>query len=156
MVDDFLALAGRLASASPRRPRQADLRRAISTAYYALFHALAKNGADCLVGTAKAQRPDWAWAQTYRVLEHGAANTACQAVRNIGFPADIKDCADAFVELQKARHDADYDPRHRPTRADALAAVHMAREAIEKLRRTPVNHRRAFAVQVLMKKRHGR
>ena len=42
--------ARRLALAGPRRPRQADLRRAVSTAYYALFQAMAKDCADVLVG----------------------------------------------------------------------------------------------------------
>jgi hypothetical protein len=37
---DLLAQARRLVSLDPRRPRQASLRRAISTAYYALFHLL--------------------------------------------------------------------------------------------------------------------
>jgi hypothetical protein len=37
---DLLAQARRLISQDPRRPRQASLRRAISTAYYALVHLL--------------------------------------------------------------------------------------------------------------------
>jgi hypothetical protein len=153
MSDDLLALAGRLAKASPSKPRQADLRKAVSTAYYALFHTIAKNSADCLVGTVRAKRPDRAWAQVYRALDHGTAKTACEAARNIGFPQDIKDCADAFVELQKARHDADYDPHHRITRAEAVQAVEKARQAMAALRRAPLYDRRAFAVQVLMRKR---
>ncbi len=53
MIDDLIALANRLASASPNKPRQADLRRAVSTAYYALFHAMAKNVADTMAGAVK-------------------------------------------------------------------------------------------------------
>lgn len=153
LADDFLALASSLARARPRKPRQVDLRRAVSTAYYALFHAIAKSPADCLVGTSQANRPNRAWAQAYRSLDHGYAKTACEAARNMAFPQDIKDCADVFVELQKARHDADYDPLHRLTRADALEAVEKARQAIAALRRARLNDRRAFAVQVMMKKR---
>ncbi|MGA9583262.1 MAG: hypothetical protein WBR13_14980 [Allosphingosinicella sp.] len=153
MIDDLLALADRLAKASPRRPRQADIRRSISTAYYALFHALARNGADLLVGTTKAYRSEKAWQQMYRALDHGRAKSASEASRNLGFPQDLKDCADAFVELQKARHDADYDPLHRPSRQDALQAAARARDAISKLRGAPIKHRRAFAVQLLMQKR---
>lgn len=153
MIDELLALAGRLAKASPRKPRQVDLRRSISTAYYALFHAIARNAADCMVGTSRAHRPNRAWTQIYRALEHGAARNACSAVRNLGFPPGITECADAFAELQEARHSADYDPEYRPTRAEALEAVAKAREAVVKLRRTAIKDRRAFAVQVLMKKR---
>jgi hypothetical protein len=144
MSDDLLALAGRLAKASPTRPRQADLQRAVSTAYYALFRAVARNAADCFVGTVRANRPDRAWGQVFRALEHGFAKSACEVARNMTFPQDIKDCADAFADLQKARHDADYDPHHRLTRTDAIEAVEKAREAIAALRRAPVNDRRAF------------
>lgn len=153
LADDLLALASRLARANPRRPRQADLRRAVSTAYFALFHAIAKNAADCLVGTSPHNRPNRAWAQVYRALDHGHAKTACEAARNMAFPQAIKDCADEFVELQEARHDADYDPLHRLTRADALEAVEKARDAIAALRRARLNDRRAFAVQVMVRKR---
>ena len=37
---DLLDQASRLAVQEPRRPRQASLRRAVSAAYYALFHLL--------------------------------------------------------------------------------------------------------------------
>ena len=153
MVDDLLALSGRLAKASPHKSRQADLRRAISTAYYALFHAVCKNCADCLVGTVKANRPDHAWRQVYRGIEHGNAKSACIAARNIGFPAPTRDCINAFVDLQEARHDADYDPHHRITRAAALTAVQMAKDAIKDLKTANLIDRRAFAVQVPVKKR---
>jgi hypothetical protein len=153
MSDDLLALADRLAKASPRRPRQADLHKAVSAAYYALFHAIAKNAADCLVGTVRATRPDRAWVQTYRALDHGPAKAACEAAHNMPFPPEIKDCANVFVELQKERHDADYHPHHRLTRVDTLKLIEKARAAIAGLRGAPMNDRRAFAVHVLMKRR---
>jgi len=40
LPDDLLAQAKHLASKEPKRPRQASLRRAISGAYYALYHLL--------------------------------------------------------------------------------------------------------------------
>lgn len=152
MSDDLIATARRLAKASPRRPRQADLKRAISTAYYALFHALARNAADSLVGVGQ-NRPNKAWAQAYRALEHGFARTACGQVRTLGFPAPLCACADAFLTLQQARHDADYDPDQRVTRADAMAAISLAEQAIRHLRRSSRKDRLAFAVQLLFKKR---
>lgn len=154
MIDaDLLAQADRLARMGPRRPRQADLRRSISAAYYSLFHALARNGADVLVGTARANRPNRAWSQVYRGLNHGEAKSACERIRNMPFPQGIKDCAEAFVQLQERRHDADYNPLETFTRADALTAVAVARDAVTKLRASALNDRRAFAVQLLFKKR---
>ena len=39
-ADDLLDLSKQLANLEPENPRQASLRRAVSTAYYALFHLL--------------------------------------------------------------------------------------------------------------------
>jgi len=39
-AQDLLEQSSHLANREPRRPRQASLRRAVSTAYYALFHLL--------------------------------------------------------------------------------------------------------------------
>ena len=153
MIDDLIALAKRLAKASPSKPRQADLKRAVSTAYYAVFHAMAKNVADTMAGVVKSKRSEKAWAHAYRGLQHGDAKTACEGVRNLNFSSEIKDCADAFVELQSARHAADYDPLHRLTRAKAILAVQKAEYAIAKLRSADAKDRRAFAVQVVIKKR---
>ncbi len=153
MIDDLIGLARRLARSSPQKPRQADLRRAVSTAYYALFHAMAKNVADTMLGTVKKNRSEAAWAQAYRGLQHGDAKTACEAVRNLDFPRSLKDCAIAFVQSQLARQDADYDPIHRLSRTDAILAVDRAEDAIRKLRSADTKSRRAFAVHVLVRKR---
>ena len=40
LAQDLLEQANHLANREPKRPRQASLRRAVSTAYYALFHLL--------------------------------------------------------------------------------------------------------------------
>lgn len=47
--DDLLKQAEQLAIADPRKPRQASLRRAVSAAYYALFHKLVDQGTVFLV-----------------------------------------------------------------------------------------------------------
>jgi uncharacterized protein (UPF0332 family) len=148
----LIVTARKLARASPSKPRQADLKRAISTAYYALFHAFAKDASDMLVGVG-ANRPDKAWTHLYRSLQHGDAKNACKAVRNLGFPPEIVSCADAFVTLQQERHDADYDPDHRVLRADAIAAIELAEGAIKNLKSAPKKARKAFAVQLLHKRR---
>ncbi|MEQ1717319.1 MAG: hypothetical protein ABL907_15290 [Hyphomicrobium sp.] len=148
----MIVTARKLANSSPKKPRQADLKRAVSTAYYALFHAISRDAADLLIGVG-ANRPDKAWAQTYRSLQHGPAKSACVSVRNLGFPQSIQNCADAFVTLQQKRHDADYDPDCRVLRADAIEAIDLAENAIRDLRASPRRDRVAFAVQVLFTKR---
>ena len=148
----MIVTARKLANAGKQRPRQADLRRAISTAYYAVFQALAKDAADLLVGVGP-RRALPAWAHVYRALEHGLAKSACKEVRNLGFPAGIVSCAGTCIELQEVRHRADYDPNSRFTRAEALDWVSRADGAISALRNTPRADRRAFAILLLLRKR---
>jgi uncharacterized protein (UPF0332 family) len=148
----MLSTARRLAVASRSKPRQSDLMRAVSSAYYALFNAIAKDVADVLVGVGP-DRPDKAWRQAYRALDHGPAKTACEQLRALNFPPRLQACGDAFVELQLARHRADYDPAHRLQRAEALAAVARAEEAISHLKASRRKDRKAFAVLLLLKRR---
>jgi uncharacterized protein (UPF0332 family) len=147
-----IVTARKLANASPGKPRQADLRRAISTAYYALFHAIAQDIADMLIGVGT-NRPDKAWSQTYRALQHGEAKMACDSAHKLSFSASILRCAKTFVELQVLRHDADYDPDARYNRTEALNAIALAEDAIRSLRASSKKDRRAFAVLLLLKKR---
>ena len=97
--------------------------------------------------------PREAWAQAYRALEHGFAKNACKQVRALGFSAEIVQCADDFTRLQEMRHKADYDPDERYSLVDALFAIWLAEAAIAALRSADRSQRRAFSVQLLLKKR---
>jgi hypothetical protein len=127
------------------------MRRAVSTAYYAVFHALAKTAADCIAGTDRAARSQGAWRQVYRSLNHGPARTACER-REVTqlFPAAIQDFANAFRVLQLARHSADYDPMIRLSKSEVLQHIQNAETAIARLGATPIRDRRAFSIWVLL------
>ena len=91
---DLIETAHRLSISGGHRPRQADLRRAVSTAYYAMFHLLAKTCADGMLGGVNASRSNRAWRQVYRALEHGSAKNACKNHHTLKlFPKDIEDFA---------------------------------------------------------------
>ena len=62
------------------QPTQAAIRRAISTAYYAAFHALTTSNADALIGPVHDQLTADAWTQIYRSLNHGQAKSQLEAV----------------------------------------------------------------------------
>jgi uncharacterized protein (UPF0332 family) len=90
------------------RPKQGHLRRSISSAYYAMFHALARCCADLLIGGPGSKRSKPAWSQVYRALDHGTAKSACANETMIAkFPREIQEFSRAFVELQLKRHEAD-------------------------------------------------
>lgn len=149
---DLIDTARGLTGLDRRRPTQANLRRAVSTAYYAVFHSLARTAADVLIGTKRSA----AWHQVYRALEHGRASSACINKRAMqGFPSAIHDFADTFVALQEMRHQADYalELVGLPDKQGTLAAIDRAEDAIKRLKRTDIQHRRGFAAHVLFKRR---
>ena len=134
----------------PRQPTQAELRRAVSTAYYAVFHCLAGVAANVLIGTSRSP----AWHQVYRALEHGRARNAClhkQAMKR--FPPEIQDFADVFVDLQKARHQADYAPEGQYDEQGVLKTIDMAGNAIARFEQVDVRNRLEFAAHVLFPQR---
>ena len=150
MSENLVATARLLARAGAGKPRQSDLRRAVGTACYAVFHAVARDAADLLVGTGRAsKRPEWS--QVYRALDHGVAKAACTRIRDGGGPLAF--VADAFVEPQLARRDADYDPAFRVGRSTAVFHCDQAAEALATLSCIPRPDRRAFAVALLFRNR---
>ena len=62
-------------------PRQADLRRAISNAYYAVFHAVVTQAADELVG--KTNRTTPRYALVYRSIDHSSLRKVCENVGDL-------------------------------------------------------------------------
>ena len=149
---DLIAAALDLVEAGSRgRPRQANLRRAVSTTYYAMFHCLAVCCADMLVGGVGAERSEPAWRQAYRALEHGAARQRCNRTAIIQkFPEEVRDFADKFVAMQQKRHQADYDPEADYDKNFVLQDITDIAEVIAKFQRVPVKDRRAFAVYLLL------
>ena len=123
-------------------PRQANLRRAVSTAYYGMFHALCGAVADMFV---PANAPDTR-ALFYRALDHGSLKKRCedlgksplqrkqgQFFKMAAFCQDLRDFANDFVVLQEVRHLSDYDPDYKLTKAQAQQYVEDAKDAIVKL-----------------------
>lgn len=141
-----------LAKRSPKKPRQADLKRAVSSTYYALFHRLCLLNADSLIGTGTA-RSDKAWIQVYRAIDHGQAKKRCRSAQDKNFPDAIKNFAAAFVSLQELRHRADYDPLHSFTKSEVLNFVDTARSAVSDIEKVNLRDRRAFAVWILLGQR---
>ena len=148
-ASELIAQAHRLASASARRPRQVDLKRSVSGAFYALFHALAKLCADTIAGTGPT-RSMKAWQQTYRALNHGPAKHACAQARKKGFPPEVIRFGDLFVSMQEKRHTADYDPLSVFQRADVVPMVEEVEVAIADLRIVPRSDLRALVALVLL------
>ena len=147
---DLIQTARRLTGSGAPQPTQADLRRAVSTAYYALSHCLAGTAADLLTGASR----DPEWHQVYRALEHGKARSACrqQGVMRT-FPLEVHSFAKALVDLQDARHQADYSLEGQCSKQEVFVTIDVAENAIDRFEQADARHRRAFAVHVLFKRR---
>jgi hypothetical protein len=133
--EELLRLAGILASADSGRPAWVSRNRAVSTAYYALFHALAAFCARELVG---AWRPWLPFRHVYRSLEHGPARRILDiARRDKACDAETKIVADTFIELQELRHGADYDPGFRISKRELETLLSQVGDAIQRLEQLP-------------------
>ena len=151
--EHLLQIATDLAEINPRRPRQADLCRAASTTYYALFHCLARTCADRLAGSGGTVGNRPMWRRVYRAPEHRQAKARCENVPSL-FPDDMRQFGRTFAMQQRKRHLADYDPDYRVGKSEVVADINDARAAIDRFLATPPNVRRDFALHVLMKARH--
>ena len=137
--EHLLEQADRLVAPPPAGPpRQVDVRRAISAAYYAVFHHVLTAAADEYVG--KTKRSTRRYALLYRSIDHGSLKQLCTEAKKPTMPqryqrympapnfgARLQAFATALVDLQEKRHAADYDPVGRVITLDAKVAVATAR-----------------------------
>ncbi|MEM1093453.1 MAG: hypothetical protein AAGJ10_02535 [Bacteroidota bacterium] len=134
---DLLKQAQQLAKREPRRPKQASLRRAVSSAYYALFHLLVDEATKLMIGGKADRRPlrlTLRRAFVHAHMKDAARGFASGAVTNRLRPAlsgstiqpQLRNVAQAFLDLQQARHEADYDMLRTFARAEVLDLVVLA------------------------------
>ena len=174
--DDLLEQAFHLIQREPRKPRQASLRRAVSAAYYALFHLLTAEGAKRL----SPARPKGLRPLLQRAYNHGDMRNVCVSLASgqrsflksgspgqnaasthqlLSFPLDaaLFDVIEAFLFLQAARNDADYNLNTQLNRTDARRHVRAAREAFaawSAIRDTP--NATVFLSALLLQRHWGR
>lgn len=75
---DLVETASLLASARDGSPTDADLRRCVSTADYAVFHAVLKAGADRFFGAVRSDRGGYGL--LYRAYDHGRMKRSCDDI----------------------------------------------------------------------------
>ncbi|MBI2422183.1 MAG: hypothetical protein HYV27_05075 [Candidatus Hydrogenedentes bacterium] len=128
--DELLALSEELSSSA----NQAGIRRSISTAYYALFHKLIHD-ASLLFFPDPLDAP--MRAATARAMAHDTMKQVAQGFCGMGThkqivkdlladrepSSELKTLSKAFVRLQEARHQADYDAAVTFTQNDAVLRI---------------------------------
>ena len=152
LIDTARLLAGQTGTSLRGRPRQVMLKRAISTAYYALFHALCYSNANTLFGRAAGPPYPLAWLRAYRAIEHRSASQRMnQQAGNMS--AASQNFGAAFLFLQEQRHRADYDPEARFRRSEVVNLISRAETAIQILLTADASERRTLAAIVLLRDR---
>jgi uncharacterized protein (UPF0332 family) len=150
MIERLLALAEELAEKSVRSPTLR--RRAVSTAYYAVFHALAELCTNELLGSEIGKRSN-EYVRIYRSLEHGTLKTAFAAAPLNGIAA-LQKIGNRVVRLQSERIRSDYLPQQSLYTIDqSLDLVKSARIAILSVAKLSHGERRTLAVSLLFKNR---
>ena len=155
--DDLLKQAFQLVQKEPSTPKQASLRRAVSAAYYALFHLLISEA------VANWNRVNLR-AALGRAFDHSVMKAASNRVidaRRFPFTghdseivAALRAVAATFAELQERRHIADYDNATVWTRTEALAQVRSADQAFATWKGIRDEHiAQAYLVSLIVKKR---
>jgi hypothetical protein len=132
LPEGLLEQAQHLVKREPKRPKQASLRRAISTAYYALFHLLIS---EAVLNWRRAEDR----AELARMFEHTHMRSICTNKRdelNKGFKKkagrpnqeeavkrNLHRVVNTFVQMHEQRELADYDYSSNWTRTDVLPKV---------------------------------
>lgn len=138
LPSDLLAQAEHLARRESKRPKQASLRRAVSAAYYALFHLLTSEASRMFV------RDDRLFALVNRVYDHTEMKKVSASFSKGEYPqlfdsvkaafpvgAQLKSVAKTFVRLQQARHEADYDLAKCFARSEVLDLIAQVEQAFQ-------------------------
>ncbi len=136
LPEELLAQAKLLLTLSPN---QANLRRAVSAAYYSLFHLLVR-------ATVLKWSEPLHQARIARIFEHERMKkVSAAAIKSMGTefaPGDsnsievilrteLTNVAQSFIVLQQARHVADYNLEQPLSPADAIAEVDRASSAFD-------------------------
>jgi hypothetical protein len=125
---------------SETEPRETDLRRAVSSASYGVFHFTVASAVDIFLGTTNCHSEQYT--ATYRTVTHTWLRALCDHLRGLLKPKSLPHVpgvdffgplvkfANNVSELQEARHSSDYDPSFDIKPDEARAWISTAREAV--------------------------
>jgi hypothetical protein len=158
--DHLFQQANKLITGQTGPPRQVDIRRSISVAYYATFHATITAAVDQFVGITNRDRSEYGL--VYRSVSHAWFRDLCKEVQKPvlsskfkphapanGFSRDIVVFSEAIVQLQQKRHSADYDVMIRMNKSDAILAIKTAEAALRHFGNASKTQRQAFLILLL-------
>lgn len=153
MEPDQLIRAARRQVDPSVNPTQEELKRAVSTTYYALFHTLSNACADLLAGASHVERASDEWTQAYRALDHRQIRRQCSRAEISRYHLGIRYFDKTFCTSQEYRHDADYSPRANFSQARVDSIIDDAASAMVAFASAPEDERRRFIVYLALRRR---
>jgi len=132
---DLLEQARHLAKREPKKPRQASLRRAVSNAYYALFHFMLYEATLLLFPN----KPVGLRERASRAFSHGDIRNVCEAwgkgnalvdFATIPVEPTLRDIAATLRDLHERRQWADYDLTKTFDRVEVLRLIDKVENAM--------------------------
>jgi hypothetical protein len=142
-----------------RPPTQTDLRRALSTAYYASFHFVVAQCADLLTCDPGGKALGRAWRQVYQSVKHIDVRNACNVAADpsYGFPTEVQAFAVLYPNMRRLREEADYDPGTKRVfnSQHVMAKISDVDFAVQQFSLVKEADRRAFAILVAVKRRQS-
>lgn len=129
------------------QPSQEALRRAVSTAYYAMFHALANSNADLTEGN-ETPANQANWTRTYRSLRHVRAASILQKWPHL-FGQQVQNFAVVIDAMKAQREEADYNPDATFSVRQVLNSINRAEQAITAFSSAPHQDRAMVTVATL-------
>ncbi len=160
MHRDLFAQAEALATLDAKKPKQVNLRRAVSSAYYAVFHYLVEEACKIQFGTQHAQTPFRD--VLARAFTHTTMKSACtgfgggtlketiikglprNSAGKFAIPKAVQELAEAFADLQQKRHFADYDRSERFKRSEVLSVIEEAKDRVANFDVLPMTDDKRF------------
>ena len=143
-------------------PTDAELRRAVSTVYYAVFHTIAQAAADLFVGSH--MRNAAAYAVLYRSFDHGHMARTCRDLQSQTLAAkyqrilgllrlsdETRGFARGFPRLQQERHLADYDPNREFDPSNVLGLIKEAEFVLENFWKIADDEKRAVLALMMVR-----
>jgi len=163
--DDLFAQAEVLARIDPKKPKQVNLRRAITAAYYAVFHYLVDEACCMQIGSKHSQAPYRSVigrAFTHTVMKQACTSFAGGTLKETvikGLPRDatgryqiseaIRNVALTFADLQEKRYRADYDRCERFIRSEVLTIIESAKKGVARFAELPISDDKRFFLACL-------
>lgn len=152
---DLTDSAMRHAKSGPsKRPRQADLRRAVGAVYYACVHAVCRTVADLLIGATAEARSRPERIQAYKSVEHGRLRSICSNQEQMRrFSPAIRAFAKFLLNAMNKRLLADYHPYAYFYRYEVIEDAEVAKRVIRDFMNSPRKERLAFVTLIVLPER---